>query len=274
MLLSTVLVDTTAPIPGVVVDGDDINDDVDFTSETSRVAASWSGFSDPESGLGSYTVSVYVNNSLQRSVAADVLDEHFTEHSFALDHGDTVHVEVAAANKAGAAVIVASDGLKVDHTSPELVTIGTARTGDFQQDDTSLRFVWKFQDPDSGLAEYRCSVLQRLHGVETQFWPAGGGGGTDQHVVPVNATSEKVTQDLHLPGLSLVNGASYSVKVTAVNKARMSATAGSGGVTVDTTPPVVGKVRGQVEMCVLCVWGGVGVGGCLWVCVWGGMLCV
>ena len=92
------LVDTTAPEAGTVVDGDDINNDVDFTSETATMTASWVDFSDPESGLDPYTLAVYVNDDLQKTFS-DITEETFTDHSFSFSHGDRVRVDLLAKNR-------------------------------------------------------------------------------------------------------------------------------------------------------------------------------
>ena len=70
-----------------------------------------------------------------------------------------------------------------------------------------------------------------------KFWPVV----SDHHVIHLNLTSPTAEQ-LHLHGLTLHNGASYSVKVTAINRAKMATAMESTGVTVDTTPPVILKV--------------------------------
>lgn len=232
------LVDLTPPQPGIVVDGDDVSHDLNFTSETASVASSWTGFQDPETNIDFYTLSVLVNGVAEHNVT-DYVAENFTDHAFNLGHGDEVKVKVKATNRAGSSVEVTSDGLRVDHTPPDLLYLSTADGTSFQQSDSSLHFTWNFEDSESGLAEYRDVVSQLLHRTKTRFWPLGG---TDQHVVKLGQSTWNSTQSLVLPGLSLVNGATYSVKVTAVNWASMAAVEESKGVTVDTTPPVIEQV--------------------------------
>ena len=232
--VSTVLVDQTSPVAGTVVDGTDINADVDFTSETSMVSSTWTGFHDPETDIAGYSVSVYINNNLYQS-SRNILGEQFVDYSAPLNHGDIVHATVTAVNRAGSKVTVASNGQTVDHTPPEVVRLTTAQAVPFQNDDTSLHFVWEFQDFESGLAEYRFSVVQLLHGTESLFWPAG----SSYHSTKFNITTKHKAQRLDLQSLSLVNGASYFIRVTTVNHARLSTTKKSAPVTVDSTKPVV-----------------------------------
>ena len=232
-----VLVDVTPPVAGIVVDGADVNNDVNFTSESSSVSAAWTGFSDPETDIASYTVQLYVNDQMRRTFP-DLQEQQLIHNSAALAHGDRVHVTVTALNRGGGRTSVTSDGQTVDQTPPEVVQLGTVEGTPFQRDDTSLDFVWHFQDPESGVSQYRYAVLQRYQGVETHFWPVG----SLHQVTKLNGTAANSTQQLRLTGLSLVNGAAYCVRVTALNRAKMTTAERSTPVTVDITPPVLNKV--------------------------------
>ena len=53
------MVDTTAPVSGLVSDGASVDVDVQFTSDTGNISVTWSGFSDPESLIKTYSVDVY-----------------------------------------------------------------------------------------------------------------------------------------------------------------------------------------------------------------------
>ena len=95
-----VLVDVTPPIPGTVSDGSDVIHDVNYTSETATVTTSWADFYDLESGLADYTVSVMVNKEVAKTFTG--LSSSlgvFTDHSFSLQHGDSVVVELQANNR-------------------------------------------------------------------------------------------------------------------------------------------------------------------------------
>ncbi|KAK7496755.1 hypothetical protein BaRGS_00011964, partial [Batillaria attramentaria] len=230
------LVDVTPPIPGNVSDGDDINNDIDFTSETATITTTWSDFRDPESGLTPYSLSVSINQQLDK-VFTDINAETFTDHSFSFQHGDTVVAELTATNRAGGLVSVPSDGMLVDHTPPDLLSISTKNQTQYQQRDDVLHFIWQFKDPESGVAEYRCVIYKLHQGRKSKFWPAV----TDFYSIRLNTTSSS-HGELHLDGLSLENGAEYSLAVTALNRAKMATAEESNGVTVDTTPPRILKV--------------------------------
>ncbi|XP_070206105.1 uncharacterized protein [Littorina saxatilis] len=232
------LVDITSPVSGIVSDGNDVMHDVNYTSETATVTTSWIDFYDPESGLADYTLSVTINNNMEKTFTgiSDNL-EVFSDHSFSLEHGDSVVVTLQANNRAGGQVRVSTDGMLVDHTPPELVDLGTENRTLYQQSQDVLHFLMEFDDPESGVEEYRCVVFEAFHGTKSKIWPEL----SDFHPISLNVTSSP-SQQLHLPGLSLQNGAAYNLKVTAVNRAKMATAEESEAVTVDTTPPDILKV--------------------------------
>ena len=98
-LSGSVLVDTTPPVPGYVVDGSNIHNDEDYSSQSATVTASWADFSDPESGLSPYSLSVVINNVVHKTFDVDEDAEQFTDHSFSLQHGDQVQVQLQAINR-------------------------------------------------------------------------------------------------------------------------------------------------------------------------------
>lgn len=56
----TVLVDTTNPVSGMVVDGKDATfTDVQYTTSRAKVEVQWKDFSDPESFIRNYQVQVH-----------------------------------------------------------------------------------------------------------------------------------------------------------------------------------------------------------------------
>lgn len=236
-----VLVDTTPPVPGQVVDGDNISQDIDFTSETASVTCVWSDFMDPESGIESYSLSVLVNGDIRLSITG-VTQQIFIDHSFNLLHGDEIRVEVQASNNAGSSISVITDGLRVDHTPPDLLRLSTFEDKPFQQDPTKLEFVWQYQDLESGVAEYRWVIYQHFHRSKTQFLPQPSSTDHAQHIIALNETLASVPQFLQLQNLSLVSGAKYILQVTAMNLARMTAVQESRGITIDSSPPVIEQI--------------------------------
>ena len=57
---STVIVDLTPPVSGIIVDGNETDfTNVQFSSEPASVKAQWADYSDPESGIRDYKITVY-----------------------------------------------------------------------------------------------------------------------------------------------------------------------------------------------------------------------
>ncbi|KAL8573311.1 hypothetical protein ACOMHN_032773 [Nucella lapillus] len=229
------LIDVTPPLPGTVSDGSDVTHDVNFTSETATVTASWAGFQDKESGLASYSVAVTVDGQLEKSVnGLSSLSKAFSDHSFSLKHKETVVVHLQASNRAGGTVTIATDGVLVDHTPPQMIDVTTRQKSPYQLKGDVLEFVWNFTDPESGLDQYRCVIFQRYQGQKTKFWPEQSAF----HAIDVSQSST-TREALNLTGLTLQSGASYSLQVVAVNGANMASTHESTTVLVDTTPPSI-----------------------------------
>ena len=92
-------------MPGTVSDGNDVNNDVNYTSETATVTTSWADFSDPESGLADYSMSVVINGEVQkRFTGISETLRVFSDHSLSLQHGDSVFVELQASNRCSCTV--------------------------------------------------------------------------------------------------------------------------------------------------------------------------
>nr|KAG5694401.1 hypothetical protein BaRGS_002255 [Batillaria attramentaria] len=206
-------------------------------NQESANASSDGGFYDPESGLDSYTLSVIVNSNVE-NVFQGLEREQFTEHSFSFHQGDRIQAQLQATNRAGGKVTVTSDGVLVDRTPPELLNLRAVNETKYQQRDDVLDFAWEFQDPESGIAEYRCTVFKFHQGIRSKFWPKH----EEFQAIHLNETTPQ-RQELHLVGLSLDNGGAYSLKVTAMNRANMATSVESEGVIIDTTPPYILEVE-------------------------------
>lgn len=231
-----VLVDTTPPIPGYAVDGSNLKKDLVFSSKTATKTVSWNNFTDPESGIDNYVVSIYINNARVKTFNA-TNHTHLTDNSVSMQHGDTVHFRIESFNKAGLAVAVKTDGFTVDHTPPNLVFIEDNNLRlSYQIDDSSLTLRWQYQDKESGIKEYRYSVFELMHGIKKRVWPK-----TSMYIsIPPSLTSQP-TEIYYTE--KLVSSATYSVHVTAINQAQLSTAHESNGVTIDPTPPIMLKVR-------------------------------
>lgn len=235
--LLTVLVDITPPFPGKVDDRSvvpDFTDDIDYTSETATILASWQDFYDPESGIDHYDINVEINNETAKFLPLST-DTVFEDHSFTIHHLDFIQVEVCASNGAKLQTSLRSDGVLVDHTPPYLHYVyDTKNRNNFQSDNTKLYLKWEFSDLESGLAEYRYLVKEINSGITRTIYPEHG------DLISIDPQPQMVS--IEIENLHLKNGALYKVHVIAVNKARLSSSHLSAGVLIDTTPPIVKNV--------------------------------
>ena len=81
-------------------------------------------------------------------------------------------------------------------------------------------------------------VLEHIQGGSYRKWPADA---KFEVIKPENSDEYEV--EITIDSLSLINGVKYSIDVIGVNGALSSSLQHSHGVIVDTTPPVVSKVK-------------------------------
>ena len=73
---------------------------MNFTSERATVATTWQGYGDYESGVRDYTVTVIVNQVIEkRFPGISNMADTYEDHSLGLTHGDTVQIELVATNR-------------------------------------------------------------------------------------------------------------------------------------------------------------------------------
>ncbi|XP_060074374.1 uncharacterized protein LOC132554093 [Ylistrum balloti] len=232
-----ILIDITPPLPGIIWDGPVKGNDIDFSSETATKSCNWDNFTDPESHIAKYDISLYINREhIQTFEVVDLTQ--FTERSITMNHRDEVEFIVTAENGAGKTVDVTSNGFLVDHTPPVMDYIHDTETGTHYQSFIDyLDVSWLFKDEDSNIKEYRYFINKQHQGSKHKSWP-------------VNATYQITDTSMNdgpvklkIDQLKLVNGAKYSIVVTAINNALLSTSHESFGVTVDGTSPILTKVH-------------------------------
>ncbi|XP_069134862.1 uncharacterized protein [Argopecten irradians] len=232
-----VLIDTTHPLPGVVFDGSNIGSDIGFSSERATKSCNWDNFTDPESHISKYDVSLFINSKHIQTFEVDDLTQ-FTERSIAMNHRDEVEFVVTAENGAGLTVEVTSDGFIVDHTTPIMHYLHDTETGHrYQSFNDHLDVSWLFEDDDSGIKEYRYFINRQHQGSKHKAWPKSA---------PYMTTDPDLNDGpvkMEIDQLNLVDGAKYSLVVTAINHALLSTSHESFGVVIDGTAPLLTKVH-------------------------------
>jgi kexin len=109
---ANLLIDTSPPVAGLVVDGPGPAD-IDVQTETTAVRVAWSGFNDPGSGVASYAWAVGTTpggTDVQDFVGVGTATSAANEH-VSLAGGATVYVTVRATDRVGLSVTATSDGV-------------------------------------------------------------------------------------------------------------------------------------------------------------------
>ncbi|XP_035696857.1 uncharacterized protein LOC118430254 [Branchiostoma floridae] len=244
-----VLFDATPPVEGTLRDGLEPDSDLAFSSEPSTVSANWAGYSDPESGIGDYAVTVQRTHTLgeNRTHSSEIIHEktsvgpdasHINWHKFHLHHGDHVSVQLETTNQAMSSTVTSSDGFIMDLTKPVMVHLGDgAEPGKdraFSADASRISANWIFEDAESGIEKYKITIFRKSAGTKRQIYPER------EQKAEVDGTQNTWTSPANL---SLKDGAFYFVRVTAVNGAGASTVHETDGLIVDTSPPNMDNVR-------------------------------
>lgn len=228
----------TLPLPGKVLDGKQAGLDLKYSSETVSKFANWDGFFDPESGIASYKVDVYINNVYGASFE-DISAEVFEDHTLSMKHNDELMFRVHALNGAESEVTAESNGFTVDLTPPVLQYMSDNNdNAEYQKETSSLTLKWSFIDKESIVTEYRVVILEKRNGITQKFWPADK---TFNLTTPVSPYFGEMS--IEQKNLTLKEGVTYALKVTALNGAGLSFSHETKGVTVDSSPPNRPKVN-------------------------------
>ncbi|XP_065175048.1 uncharacterized protein LOC135804992 [Sycon ciliatum] len=241
-----VLVDTSAPNAGTVLDictGNIVpctsgeNDDIDFSPDNAELRASWSGFSDAESGIVRYEWN-YADCSSMVGLHATYRDAALNTQfrslvSGSLDSNVRYCVVVRSINNAGLSTSVWTDGYLVDTTAPQTFQVMDGRSAsddiDHQKDVSMLNAVWQSPNDGQSDVEYQTSVVK-----QTSAFPAVDVTGKVR--LSKDATSHTFME------LGLTDLETYAVEVCAVNRAGLEQCSTSDGVLIDTTAPTQGLV--------------------------------
>ena len=237
-------VDTTPPSTGTVYDGSDHNTDIQFSSSLTNVAATWRDFSDPESSIDSYRISIYRRPSgsiISKLIHTEKTNkmEYFSNH-YSLSNGDFIHIVVEAFNTAGLSTTASSNGYIIDLTPPlvDYLIDGIDPNNDIAYMSTinSLSAIWSSYDHESNITQTELAVFQVYEGRKTRIYPNPELLDDPTIVLPIATTNYTVN------GLTLTQGLKYIVAVTFTNGAGLRATYETNGVVIDMVPPIVSMV--------------------------------
>ncbi|GFR58918.1 protein jagged-2 [Elysia marginata] len=239
-----VLIDTSSPTTGQLVDGQDAGfSDQVYSTSTSTVSAQWRNFADAESTIDNYAVKVTRASNLGAGSEETIMDfdtvDNYTStveyHHLSLQHGDLVKSTLRVTNGAQTSVERVTNGIVVDLTPPVMTQMWDGSGGsDIQytssQGSLSARFT--FQDAESGIASFKFQVYQLYQGSRHQFYPSSLNSWS-------NGNSNAMTS-VTLSGFSMTGGALYSIRVASTNNAGAIATYDTDGVIFDNSAPTMG----------------------------------
>ena len=223
------LVDSTPPLPGSVVDGRP-GEEIDVQIESSVLRASWVNFTEQETRVLSYQLAFGTSPGAQDAQPLTEVGLVNTAASsrlkvLELTSGTRYYASVIAFNVLGMpSVMVSSNGVLVDFTPPVFsrrVLDGTDPKQDLSSTSGgSLGATWTCDDPETALAS-----------VEIAFGLQPGASDVMNFTsLPVHQTSFAVACNLQL-------GYLYFATVRCTNKVGLKAVAVSNGVVFDDTPP-------------------------------------
>jgi hypothetical protein len=248
-----VRIDKTEPVGGIVTDGANPPVDLAFTDEGHVVNTAWTAFKDPESKVVDYfisigdkddLVSIYPETSVacgdgtgffshEKPVKCEV--QNFERHDFDIPHNTEYFTTVRGMNGAHDSTSVASSGVRVDLTPPELVHVGiglvAGETSDYFKSDSEFSANWLFNDPESGIDRYEWRIYE-VHGTATflQVYPKDGDSWAEVGTA-TSATSDKK--------LFLKSGREYYADVVGINGAGRMGHFRTNAAMLDANPPTV-----------------------------------
>lgn len=232
-----VLVDTTPPTRGRVTDGQG-KQDIIYQRETNILYASWSGFVENETAIHHYELAFGTspnNSDVQPFTDVGLVASSASSNLLVseLRNGVTYYARVIGFNILGVpSEIASSDGVLIDSTPPTFsipVTDGVhlRHDIDYTTHATTLSASWKCEDMDSGLA-------QALVGFGTQ--PGIQDVAGYQAVLPYQISYSS-------NNLTLSQGYRYFATVKCINRVGLQSLMSSNGITIDSTPPLVGYIK-------------------------------
>ncbi|XP_062596534.1 uncharacterized protein LOC134257978, partial [Saccostrea cucullata] len=246
MVSDGVLVDLTEPVAGEVVDGsaEDFTD-LQFTTSQAKIELQWRNYLDPESNISHYDVKVYraKNMTYDYEPIYDWAPFPSTANGvkwlkFHHSHGDRIQTSLRTTNKALNSIINNTNSFVVDITPPHLHYLWDglqSKDQEFQSATDQLSVSFKYSDKESGIDHIKIQIYEVSHGTKKQKYP-----------VKKNewmSLSRTALSSYTWNGLSLINGARYSMRVAAINYAGYLASFETNGVIIDTSSPLISWLK-------------------------------
>ena len=247
---NAVILDRSAPNPGTVAAHYALPRNYEDSRNrvpNSSFVVTWTGFTDPESGIQNTSWAIGKDCEKLKQNGGDLYTEVVAGDSLGgvvianqtLVANDTYFVAVRATNGAGLQRTDCSPGILVilGKLSAGVVSDGpvtSANDIDFQIDDKAIWAYWRgFKDPVFGISKYYWCIRDlppNLSGSESCAWP-------------FEEVHHLKTQASHFHSLTLSHGKKYYVTVKAENTRGDTVLSSSDGVVIDRTPPVAKSIH-------------------------------
>ena len=134
-------------------------------------------------------------------------------------------------------------GFLIDLTPPRAVQLFDGANPHldepYQTSTNMLSASWIMADPQSGIKEYRLSILATIQGSTTHFYPDKA---PDVTIKPQVIGESDVLTCWSL-NIQLSSGTMYAVRLTPINRADLSTVYTSSGIIPDSTNPIMDFIR-------------------------------
>ena len=244
------LVDSTPPNPGQIYDGLSPGIDLEFSSDAFSVRAHWINFTDNESGISHYIITVYYSevDSEYRLAYTERLSnwtQEVTLDRFTFDTGYHVLVQLEVYNFAGLLTAVNTTGVTIDLSAPVLTRLNDVPTPslgndeNYQNTNETYSLNWNASDPDSNIVRIEAALFEVSEGRKVLVYPNAT---TGYEVLP----DSLLTPTVHawtVTNLNLTSGHTYVGALLLTNGAGLQLRAETNGILVDTNLPELQTVE-------------------------------
>ena len=240
-----IVIDTSPPSVGFVLDGPSGSADIDFSSSTT-LQAHWEDIRDPDSGIKEFWYAIGTSPG-----GTQVLDYRSVGLNTSTSckpslcntqSGVTYYTTVRAVNSAGGIAWFESSGVTIDTTAPSTVDVivndKSSESTVYASPSSSLRVTWRnATDYDSPLAEYSVCVSSESGNMcDLQPWSSAG-------------LKTEYILDMSSGGIS--SESAIRVNLRARNVVDLSSISMSQVIGIDSSPPEKGRVidgNGMVDV--------------------------
>ena len=244
------LIDSTPPNIGVVCDGLSPGVDLEFSSTAFTAQAHWINFTDDESSISHYVITVFYRAmdseyTLAYTKQLSNWTQEVTLDRFTFDTGYHVLLQLEAYNLAGLVTAVNTTGVTIDLTAPVVTSLNdvfatlSGDDEDYQSVNHTYNMNWNASDSESTIVRIDVALFEVSEGRRVVVYPNATRG---YEVLP----DTMLTPTVHVwtvEDLNLTSGRTYVGSLLFTNGAGLQLRAETNGIIVDTNPPEFQSVR-------------------------------